>query len=87
MASSDDIDVMTSMASKLDRLPPADTHRPPEKGWRPWVYLASGLGFKRALNPKGNLGRKKIIELLTVSQSTIFGKFGENEGRPGVCTI
>ena len=30
---------------KLDTLPPADVVREPSPGWRPWVYLASGLGF------------------------------------------
>lgn len=30
---------------KIDLLPDADAHRPPTPGWKPWVYLASGLGF------------------------------------------
>ena len=30
---------------KLDSLPPSDVNRTPVPGWKPWVYLASGLGF------------------------------------------
>ena len=70
--------------SKMDSLPPADVVRAPEPGWRPWVYLASGLGFSAR---ERALVLPELVAALEAAGLNVFEPFADNnEGAKSAAT-
>ena len=70
--------------SKMDSLPPADVARAPEPGWRPWVYLASGLGFSAR---ERALVLPELVAALEAAGLNVFEPFADNnEGAKSAAT-
>jgi hypothetical protein len=63
------------MSKKLDSLPAADVHRPPTKGWKPWVYLASGMGFSAR---ERALVLPELVAALEAAGAAVFEPFTDN---------
>ena len=63
------------MPTKADSLPAADVHRPPQPGWKPWVYLASGLGFSAR---ERALVLPELVGALERAGCNVFEPFADN---------
>ena len=61
--------------SKLEALPPMDLNRTPARGWRPWVYLASGLGFSAR---ERALVLPELVAALEAAGARVFEPFMDN---------
>ena len=61
--------------SKLAALPPADEVRGPAPGWKPWVYLASGLGFSARTRA---LVLPELVAALEAAGVKVFEPFTDN---------
>ena len=74
---------MTS-ENKLDQLPPENAHRQPEPGWKPWVYLASGLGFSAR---ERALVLPELVAAIEAAGAQVFEPFRDNnEGAKSAVT-
>lgn len=63
------------MPRKMDSLPPPDVNREPTPGWRPYVYLASGLGFSSTVR---ELVLPKMVAALEAAGVGVFEPFSDN---------
>ena len=67
------------MVRKMDSLPPAGINREPKPGWKPYVYLASGLGFSSTVR---ELVLPKMVAALEEAGVGVFEPFTDNnEGK------
>ena len=58
------------------QLPAPDAHRAPAPGWRPWVYLASGMGFSAR---ERELVLPGLVAALEAAGANVFEPFTDNE--------